>query len=412
MRRFICIVSAFTLLLAGCVKNETLTSGGQEPKAEIAFESPIVAPKTKSVQEIASGFPTTLDMKVWGFFSDSQYPAVDAENHTVGSHRYMLGAHYINEGAVWGCSDRGYYWPHSGYLHFVAFAPAAPAGGLTASAVTDEGLQLTGYTVPDGADEDFLVSQIAYSQTKPANPEDGAPLIFDHALSSIAFQVKSGIYGDRTLEDPDRIDTDIRIVKIEVIDARATGNFNQQMTTWDGEQMDEAETEKGWTVAADAFVKTFVGYDATESPLTRAGNAGELGSGSWGRGQLLTDEYEFIHDLYEVEDGHSLTNLILLPQIIKDNVVLRVTYDVTHSTFAEINGAEDLWLQDCSVEIQLNKCGVTEWLRGYRYTYNITLSLNKIDCTADVVAWEPGDSQEPVFGASEDFEKESIGWGN
>ena len=235
MRRFICIVSAFTLLLAGCVKNEPLTSGGQEPKAEIAFESPIVAPKAKSVQEIVSGFPTTLDMKVWGFYSETQYPAVDAINHTVGSHNYMLGAHYINEGAVWGCSDRGYYWPHSGYLHFVAFAPATPAGGLTASDVTDQGLQLTGYTVPDEADEDLLVSQVAYTQTKPANPEEGAPLLFDHALSSIAFQVKSGIFGDRTSVDPERIDTDIRVVKIEVVDARARGDFSQQMTTWSNE---------------------------------------------------------------------------------------------------------------------------------------------------------------------------------
>lgn len=392
MRRFICIVSAFTLLLAGCVKNEPLTSGWQESKAEIAFESPIVAPKAKSVQEIVSGFPTTLDMKVWGFYSETQYPAVDAINHTVGSHNYMLGAHYINEGAVWGCSDRGYYWPHSGYLHFVAFAPATPAGGLTASDVTDQGLQLTGYTVPDEADEDLLVSQVAYTQTKPANPEEGAPLLFDHALSSIAFQVKSGIYGDRTSVDSERIDTDIRVVKIEVVDARARGDFSQQMTTWNNEQMSSPAAaqnpEKGWTVADNAAVKTFVAYDNTESPLTRAGNAGELGSGSWLRGQLLTDEFESIHDLYEVEEGYSLTNLILLPQILKDNVVLRVTYDVTHSKMADINGVEDIWVQDRVVEVQLNECGILEWLRGHRYCYNLTISLDKIECTTDVSQWD------------------------
>ena len=193
MRRFICIVSAFTLLLAGCVKNEPLTSGRQEPKAEIAFESPIVAPKTKSVQEIASGFPTTLDMKVWGFYSESVYPSVN--DLRSGPHRYIEGATFVNEDTVWGCNERGYYWPTSGYLHFVAHAPAIPSGSLTSSNVTDEGLQLTGYTVPDNADEDLLVSQVAYSQTKPANPEDGAPLLFDHALSSILFQVKSGVYG-------------------------------------------------------------------------------------------------------------------------------------------------------------------------------------------------------------------------
>ena len=368
MRRFICIVSAFTLLLAGCVKNDPLTSGWQGAKAEFAFGSPIVAPKAKSVQEIVSGFPTTLDMKVWGFYSETQYPAVDAINHTVGSHNYMLGAHYINEGAVWGCSDRGYYWPHSGYLHFVAFAPATPAGGLTASDVTDQGLQLTGYTVPDGADEDLLVSQIAYSQTKPANPEEGAPLLFNHALSSIAFQVKSGIYGDRTSVDPERerIDTDIRVVKIEVVNARARGDFSQQMTTWNNEQMDEAETEKGWTVAEDALVKTFTAYSK--------------------RGQILTDVYAPIHDI-DPEDGFNLTNLMLLPQIVKDNVILRVTYDVTNSQMADINGKE-AWVEDRTVEVQLNECGILEWLRGHRYCYNLTISLDKIECTTDVSQWD------------------------
>ena len=375
MRRFICIFSAF-MLLVGCVKNDPVTPDWQGPKAEIAFESPIVAPKAKSVQEIASGFPTTIDMKVWGFYSETQYPAVDATNHTVGSHNYMLGAHYINKGAVWGCNDRGYYWPHSGYLHFVAFAPAAPAGGLTASTVTDEGLQLTGYTVPSAADEDLLVSRVAYSQTEPANPEDGAPLVFDHALSSIVFQVKSGVYGDRTTADPERIDTDLRIVKIEVIDARATGDFSQQMTTWNAEQMTSPSAatnpEKGWTVADNATVRTFVAYDGTES-----------------RGQLLTNEFAQIHDIPagDVDPGYSRTNLILLPQVIKDNVLVRVTYDMTHSDFAELNGADDLWICDQRVEFQLNKSQIKEWLRGCRYTYNLTLGLDKIECSTQVQAW-------------------------
>lgn len=380
MRRFICIVSAFTLLLAGCVKNEPLTSGGQEPKAEIAFESPIVAPKAKSVQEIASGFPTTIDMKVWGFYSETQYPAVDAINHTVGSHNYMLGALYQNEGAVWGCSEKGYYWPHSGYLHFVAFAPAAPAGGLTASDVTDEGLQLTGYTVPSAADEDLLVSQVAYSQTKPADPEDGAPLVFDHALSSIVFKVNSGIYGDMTTVDPDRVDTDLRITKIELWGLKNKGDFDQAMTTWtNNEQMTPPNAaqnpEKGWSGQSGSV--TYTGYDCSV-----AGN----------EGLVLTGTPQFIHDktLAVGQTEYALTNLILLPQVLSsnENAVLRVTYDMTHSNYADINDETELWVPDQVAEIKLKDCGISEWLRGYRYTYNITLSLGKILCDADVVGWD------------------------
>ncbi len=386
MRRFICIFSAFTLLLAGCVKNEPLTSGGQEPKAEIAFESPIVAPKTKSVQEIASGFPTTLDMKVWGIFSDSQYPAVDAVNQTVGSHRYMSGARYEYEGAVWGCKERGYYWPHSGYLHFVAHAPAIPAGSLTSSTVTDEGLQLKGYTITDKADEDLMVSQVLYSQGRPKSDDYAAPLVFDHALTSILFQVKSGVYGDRTSADPDRIDTDLRIVKIEVVDARASGDFSQQMTSWNNEQMNSPAAaqnpEKGWTVADNAAVKTFVAYE------------GE---------QMLTDSYQLIHDLPSAASGYSLTNLILLPQEIKDDVKLKVTYDMTHSNLSSINGQENLWLEDEVVEIPMNQCGITEWLRGYRYVYNLTLSLGKIQCSIEALPWDEYETLEYVDGMIHDL---------
>lgn len=365
MRRFICIVSAFTLLLAGCVKNEPLTSGRQEPKAEIAFESPIVAPKAKSVQEVLN-YPADLNFKVWGFYSAGDYPEVDAMNSCI-LNPYMQGVTYAKAGDVWSVvGDEKYFWFHSGYLHFVAHAPAVPAGSLTSSTVTDEGLQLNGYTITDKADEDLMVSQVLYSQGRPKSDDYAAPLVFDHALSSIAFQVKSGIYGDRTSVDPERIDTDIRVVKIEVVNARARGDFSQQMTTWNNEQMDEAETEKGWTVAEDALVKTFTAYSK--------------------RGQILTDVYAPIHDI-DPEDGFNLTNLMLLPQIVKDNVILRVTYDVTNSQMADINGKE-AWVEDRTVEVQLNECGILEWLRGHRYCYNLTISLDKIECTTDVSQWD------------------------
>lgn len=378
MRQFICIFSAF-MLLVGCVKNEPLTPGSQGAKAEIAFESPIIAPKTKSVQEISS-YPASLDMKVWGFFSDSEYPAVDAVNKTVGSHRYMEGATFTNIGTVWGCNERGYYWQKSGYLHFVAHAPAE-SENLTSSNVTDEGLQLTGYTVPDNADEDLLVSQVAYSQAKPANPEEGAPLIFDHVLSSLIFRIKSGIFGDRSTNDPERLDTDLRIVKIEILEARATGDFSQQMTSWNNEQMAAASTEKGWIVADDAATKDFVVYDGTAT-----------------RGLLLTDQYTDLHDIAQAASGYSLTNLILLPQVIKDNVILKVTFDMTHSELAEINGVDVLWLQDQVVKVPLNQCGIDEWLRGHRYVYNLTLSRGKIECSIDTLPWDESEIIESVDG--------------
>ena len=382
MRRFICIFSAFTLLLAGCVKNEPLTSGGQETKAEIAFESPIVAPKTKSLQQVLN-YPSNLNFKVCGFYSQGYGPIIDGASIL---NKYIDGAEFGRSGNVWAGLDKPYYWFPSAYLHFVAYAPSRLSGSLLSSTVTAEGLQLNGYTVPDEANEDLMVSQIAYKRSKPAIAGEGSPLVFDHALTSILFQVKSGVYGDRTSADPDRIDTDLRIVKIEVVDARASGDFSQQMTSWNNEQMNSPAAaqnpEKGWTVADNAAVKTFVAYE------------GE---------QMLTDSYQLIHDLPSAASGYSLTNLILLPQEIKDNVKLKVTYDMTHSNLSSINGQENLWLEDEVVEIPMNQCGITEWLRGYRYVYNLTLSLGKIQCSIEALPWDEYETLEYVDGMIHDL---------
>lgn len=355
------------MLLVGCVKNEPLTPGSQGARAEIAFESPIIAPKTKSVQEIAD-YPDDLSFRVWGFYSQGDTPVIDGDAL---ANQYIGGAEFAMSGNVWASVDKPYYWFPSAYLHFVAYAPATTKGDLTSSTVTSEGLQLYGYTVPASADEDLMVSQVAYSQTKPANPEKGAPLIFDHVLSSLIFRIKSGIFGDRSTNDLERLDTDLRIVKIEILEARATGDFSQQMTSWNNEQMAAASTEKGWTVADDAETKDFVVYDGTAT-----------------RGLLLTDQYTDLHDIAQADPGYSLTNLILLPQVIKDNVILKVTFDMTHSELADINGVDVLWLKNQVVKVPLNQCGIDEWLRGHRYVYNLTLSRGKIECSIDTLPWD------------------------
>ena len=229
------------------------------------------------------------------------------------------------------------------------------------------------------------MSQVSYAQTNPGAGV-GAPIVFDHALSSIVFKVKSGIYGDRTTDDPDRIDTDLRVTKIELVGLKNTGNFDQAMTTWTGnEQMTSPSAaqnpEKGWS-GQDGSAD-YTGYSSAV--------AGTVGL-------VLTDTPQFIHDrtLDAGDTDHELTNLILLPQELSSNedAVLRVTYDMTHSNYADINGETELWVPNQVAEIKLKDCGISEWLRGYRYTYNITLSLGKILCDADVVGWVVEDETE------------------
>lgn len=351
------------------------SAGMQESQVAIAFDCPVVSPKLKSSLEV-NQYPDDLDFKVWGFYSATGQ--VNISNGQVET-LYMNGAAFGCEGSVWGGIDKQYYWPKSGYLHFVAYAPKDAV--VDASAVTDQGLQLTGYET-DG-NEDLLVSKVSYACTNPGAGV-GAPLLFDHALSSIAFKVNSDIYGDRTEDDPDRVDTDLRITKISVLGASFRGNFSQQMSDWDNEQMTSpsaaVDPEKGWTPDYNSTMN-YVAYSAQNASST---------------GVVLTDEFQFCHDMSvpdKYEETHSLTNLILLPQEISDDVVLEVTYDMTHSNM-------DGWITGRVKRVKLNECGVEEWLRGTRYCYYITLSLNKIKCSTEVVEWDSYETLENLEGAT------------
>lgn len=369
MKRFICIFSAF-MLLVGCVKNDPVTPDWRGPKAEIAFECPVVGSLTKSAYELTD-YPDALDFRVWGYYSTGNVPVVTGDGL---EGLYIDGAEFSRQGDTWASSQGKYYWPANGNLHFLGYAPSDAA--VTSADVTNRGLQLAGYTVPLTADQDLLVSRVLYAQTNPGAGV-GAPIVFDHALSSIVFKVRSGIYGDRTLEDPDRIDTDLRVTKIELFGLKNKGNFDQAMTTWTGnEQMTSPSAaqnpEKGWS--GQSGNADYIGYSSAV--------AGTVGL-------VLTDTPQLIHDktLAVGDTDHELTNLILLPQVLSsnENAVLRVTYDMTHSDYAENNGEDgELWVTGQVAEIALKDCGVLEWYRGYRYTYNITVLLNKIQCTASV----------------------------
>ena len=363
------------------------SAGMQESQVAIAFDCPVVSPKLKSSLEV-NQYPDDLDFKVWGFYSATGQ--VNISNGQVET-LYMNGAAFGYEGSVWGGIDKQYYWPKNGYLHFVAFAPKDAV--VDASAVTDQGLQLTGYETE--GNEDLLVSKVSYACTNPG-AGFGAPILFEHALTSIAFKVNSDIFGNRDNEDPDRIDTDLRVTMIRVLGASFRGNFRQQMSDWDNDQMTSPSAavnpEKGWTPDYNSTMH-YVAYSA-QNPSSA--------------GVVLTDEFQFCHDMAvpaQYEQTHALTNLILLPQEISDDVVLEVTYDMTHSNM-------DGWVTDQVKTVKLNECGVEEWLRGTRYCYYITLSLNKIKCSAGVVEWKPEATEEIIYGTAENFDKESIVWGN
>ena len=95
-----------------------------------------------------------------------------------------------------------------------------------------------------------------------------------------------------------------------------------------------------------------------------------------------------------------------MPQVLGDDVILRVSYSITFksdgTTYhyeAGIPVADQEYKYGNTATIQLNTMkrtgsdvALTEWLPNHHYIYTIRLRANRIDFTGQVVEW--GDTQD------------------
>lgn len=349
MKKFFMFAAMASVALASCVKNEPAMTVAQQD--EIAFAAPVLAPNVKSAASLLNTIPTDSVFYVWGYFTQENFAG------EVSTNEYMddVQVTYQTPANVWKAApaEGKYYWPTNGKLTFVGYSGA----GVTNADVAATGLTFN-YTAPNGTN-DLLVSQVAYNLKKPA--EGGADIVFDHALAAINFNVKSGIY----YAESDPVKTDLRVTKIELLKVRKTGAFDQNFTTWTtGTQMPVASNSEGnlvptagWTVEENAETADYTAFSGTAVQLTNA--------------------YLPCMD----DAGHNV-NLIVLPQDIKNDVTLKITFDMKND-----NMGANAWVTGQVATAQLNGAGVTAWQKGYKYTYNVTLTLEEITFDPVVSAW-------------------------
>ena len=352
MKKFFMFAAMASVALASCVKNEPTAPVADQD--ELTFEVPVLAPAVKSVTEtVEDAF--TSDFKVWGYFTENQQTAFAP------SALYMNGVNIKLTDGVWKSSEGKYYWPNNGYLTFVGYAPSTAIGTY---AVGNNGLNITGYTVGTLANEDLLVSQISYNNTKPGAAGDhdtpaysnGAEIVFEHALSSIQFTVK-------TTADIVGANYTLVVKKISILNAESKGNFAQVLDATSHQMEPSTAANDGWT--PQNVPATYVAYeDAT--------------------GLTLTADAQYTNA--DDEQSANTTDLILLPQVIGDNVQLEVQYTLKN---ASMDTAAAI-LQTTTVD--LNESTVDQWLRGKRYTYNITVKLDEITFDPEVSAWVAADA--------------------
>lgn len=353
MKRFFLLATVAGAALAGCAKNETIESPKQDA---ITFAEPVTALNTKAT-EIIGNYPASKHFSVFAHYFTGNYTTLDQGT------LYMNDVETAYSSAVQGWDPAAvaggvnYYWPKQGTVTFAAYSPSTVAATYDAS-----GLHFTGFTVPAAAADqyDLLFSERSYNQVKAtmttdADPYKGVQLQFNHALSSIIFNAKTDIdySADKFL---------ITVKKIQVKNIYSTATFNQNLVDTDGART--SDTWQGWVDHSAAT--TYTAF-AGDQDLTNVNTVMDKSKIQPGTSSDATDVYN--------------SHLILLPQGLS-NAKLYVEYTITNK-----NVTPNAVITQ-NAEVDLSTANVDSWFRGTRYTYNITVGLDKIYFDPVVTAWD------------------------
>ncbi|MBO5708660.1 MAG: fimbrillin family protein [Bacteroidales bacterium] len=367
MKKLFFIAAIASAAFVSCTKNEVVSF----PEQEITFAAPVVAPATKSTNEVWNNYPqdTKYDFAVWARYYEDGAGANTGTYTTWDAGKEYMKEVVVSYGDATWKPGMTYYWPKNGALTFIAYAPATKASYAEASGT---GITFTNYDVTTTVAEqvDLLFSERAYNkkavdddtvggsyETQPGadklyDPYKGVHLAFNHALSSVAFTI-------RTAEDYSA-STTITLNKIELLTVGSTASFDQKL----GDSNNAATTAAAWTTptaTANYIVDNndFLNVELSTTPYWTATKSATAPTAT---------------------DGLRTTDFILLPQDIS-SVKLRVTYTLDNNDTGSVALTQ-------VIEKDLAVAGVDAWEMGKRYIYNISLGLDTIYFEPYVAPWE------------------------
>lgn len=387
MKRFLFLSALASVALAGCVNDEAMEVTSKASDQKITFNAPIVGGMTRIV---TGEQPKTNDESKLVYSTDENFCvyAVWSEDKISdgtwdGKTYYMndVEVSYNATGNSWASENvtgaEAYYWPKVGYLTFAAYSPAGIKGAFGHS-YGKNGLIITNFTVKDKVAEqyDLMFSERSYdrqdntnklteeSEEHTVNSYSGVDILFKHALSSIKFKVKAaGDYGQ----------TKIHITGITILNAYYKGNFAENY-----DETNDNSEKAAWTVD----------------------NASTTSYAVWTGNQEVS--YVDGSTVKDAQGLQSISDVILMPQALKhdDNdktksVAVKVNYTITSPTAtAAVPQVATLYLDDSNNDGTNNdyykddSTDITSWEMGKRYTYTITIALNKIYFSPEVTYWD------------------------
>ena len=238
----------------------------------------------------------------------------------------------------------------NGKLTFSAYSPADATGTATFDVV--KGLKIANFNVDSDLTKqyDLLYSNRTYNKTNSTsgsnNTYDGVDLTFNHALSSIHVKVVTDKeYPAGTVNERSMYLENVWCTGTFVEDlATGTETVSYSTARWEG-QSDERLLEVG---------KTEQSVTAT---ATKYGNTALL-----------------IPQKFDHSGVHKVT--------------LTVNYTITNGDGTNL---------DQVAKFALDSQGVKEWIKGYRYTYNLTFALDQIYFAPTVEEWKDASLSFPAI---------------
>jgi len=148
------------------------------------------------------------------------------------------------KGSEWKTLNNTYYWPKSGSLDFISYAPyMADRSKVT---VTERSLSFEAYSVDT---DDLMYADKAVNQTENITPgtyyevsgANGVPTLFHHALARLSFQVQASFL-DRTADDNSKTSWEVTLSEATLSGILNTGTLNLTLAS-DGTRWETA----GWS---------------------------------------------------------------------------------------------------------------------------------------------------------------------
>ena len=341
MKHRILISASVLVALFSCTKVEVRAP--QIDQKEVCFNEPVVSNLTKATGEITGPYPPGESFGVFCIQHSDEFTEWSAGS------TYINGGEFRYNGSLngWAGYPVGYYFPMSGYLSFAAYSPfrahstetPQPPGTGHISYGAD-GLTITHFSIPEVPAEqyDLMFSERIYkrqSSTGAGEGYEGMDLKFQHALSSIKFNVQK-----KEAYDGDEVKlTGIRLGKVQY-----KGSFAESITN---EKPADFEHNPTWDLTDDLHDSYTVFSGSL--PVTQYG----------------------LNNYHEIGQG-----LILMPQVLTTNWDAYITVDYS------VNSTE------MTATVRLHEL-TDKWEMGKRYTYNIILQYDKITFgpTADGAGW-------------------------